>query len=501
MDGEALFRQERLDNPRRLFFDVKGARASDSLQDATLKFTDGVVRVIRSGRRPNNTRASSWTWTASRATACSRSTTRIESSSTSKVALPAPPAVSVATNGVHVRRPPVPIVREKLEPRTGGASRTSSPPQLRSRPSRLSPPCHRRTSTAIFAGAAARARHLTHRASTPGTAATIPGARANGVNEAELVLDVAGRLRDAAREAADHRSDDDAWDRCLRAARAADGDRQPARRADLFLSIHANASRNSKARGVETYFLNFASNPEAEAVAARENSTSGGRMHSLPEIVRAIALNNKIDESRDFADMVQKSMVEQARRPERSGQRPGRQAGAVRRPHRRRNAERAGRDFLPDEQAGRAIAQDRRIPATDCRGAVRGDPEISGRAEEDADRGGAGIRRKEEGRRMKKNEEICSSPPFFLLPFFSAGRRVASSCPERPSSSNAPQSRVTLLPSCHNHAEIRPSALFYQTRSEWPSAVERIKTVHPPYHQTLRLMLPGDLRDHRRLHR
>src|SRR4029434_1659419 len=72
---------------------------------------------------------------------------------------------------------------------------------------------------------------------------------------------------------------------------------------------HRNPSRNAQARGVETYFLNFASNPEAEAVAARENSASGKTMHSLPEIVRAIALNNKIDESRDFADMVQKSMV------------------------------------------------------------------------------------------------------------------------------------------------------------------------------------------------
>ncbi len=79
--------------------------------------------------------------------------------------------------------------------------------------------------------------------------------------------------------------------------------------ADLFLSIHANASRNLKARGVETYFLNFAANPEAEAVAARENSASGQTMHRLPDIVRAITLNNKIDESRDFADAVQKSMV------------------------------------------------------------------------------------------------------------------------------------------------------------------------------------------------
>ena len=63
------------------------------------------------------------------------------------------------------------------------------------------------------------------------------------------------------------------------------------------------------ARGVETYFLNFASNPEASAVAARENSASARAMHSLPEIVRAIALNDKIDESRDFAEMVQHSMV------------------------------------------------------------------------------------------------------------------------------------------------------------------------------------------------
>ena len=44
-------------------------------------------------------------------------------------------------------------------------------------------------------------------------------------------------------------------------------------------------------------------------MAARENSASARAMHSLPEIVRAIALNDKIDESRDFADMVQRSMV------------------------------------------------------------------------------------------------------------------------------------------------------------------------------------------------
>ena len=80
--------------------------------------------------------------------------------------------------------------------------------------------------------------------------------------------------------------------------------------ADLFLSIHANSSRNNKAGGVETYFLNFASNPDAEAVAARENSASGRTMHSLPDIVKAITLNNKLDESRDFATLVQRAMIE-----------------------------------------------------------------------------------------------------------------------------------------------------------------------------------------------
>jgi N-acetylmuramoyl-L-alanine amidase len=64
---------------------------------------------------------------------------------------------------------------------------------------------------------------------------------------------------------------------------------------------------------VETYFLNFATNPDAIAVAARENASSAQAMHNLPDIVRAITLNTKIDESRDFAIAVQKSMVRRLR--------------------------------------------------------------------------------------------------------------------------------------------------------------------------------------------
>src|SRR5262249_15725566 len=72
-------------------------------------------------------------------------------------------------------------------------------------------------------------------------------------------------------------------------------------------------SANPDARGVETYFLNFANNRNAEAIAARENAGSGVGMAALPELVKAIALNNKLDESRDFATYIQRAMVARLR--------------------------------------------------------------------------------------------------------------------------------------------------------------------------------------------
>ena len=77
----------------------------------------------------------------------------------------------------------------------------------------------------------------------------------------------------------------------------------------LFRSRHASGA----GRGVETYFLNFANNLSAAGVAARENAASGQAMGALPDFVKAIALNNKLDESRDFATQVQRAMIEKLR--------------------------------------------------------------------------------------------------------------------------------------------------------------------------------------------
>ncbi|MGA8763141.1 MAG: N-acetylmuramoyl-L-alanine amidase, partial [Candidatus Sulfotelmatobacter sp.] len=79
-------------------------------------------------------------------------------------------------------------------------------------------------------------------------------------------------------------------------------------RADLFISIHANSSHDPSARGVETYYLNFTSSPEALEVAARENAVSAKSIYELQDLVKKIALKEKIEESREFASDVQASL-------------------------------------------------------------------------------------------------------------------------------------------------------------------------------------------------
>jgi N-acetylmuramoyl-L-alanine amidase len=79
--------------------------------------------------------------------------------------------------------------------------------------------------------------------------------------------------------------------------------------ADLFISIHANASPNRDARGVETYYLNFSKNDKAAAVAARENGTSLKQVSDLEMILFDLMANSKINESSRLAAEIQKSLV------------------------------------------------------------------------------------------------------------------------------------------------------------------------------------------------
>jgi N-acetylmuramoyl-L-alanine amidase len=80
-------------------------------------------------------------------------------------------------------------------------------------------------------------------------------------------------------------------------------------RADLFISIHANASRNHLASGIETYFLNLTTDEESIAVAARENATSRKNISELQTILNDLLQNAKINESSRLATYVQKNMI------------------------------------------------------------------------------------------------------------------------------------------------------------------------------------------------
>jgi N-acetylmuramoyl-L-alanine amidase len=85
-------------------------------------------------------------------------------------------------------------------------------------------------------------------------------------------------------------------------------------KADLFISIHANSSRDHAARGIETYYLNMKGSAEAMEVAARENATAEQGIHELQDLVKKIAQTEKIDESKELAEDIQDSLAKRVQK-------------------------------------------------------------------------------------------------------------------------------------------------------------------------------------------
>ena len=129
----------------------------------------------------------------------------------------------------------------------------------------------------------------------------------NGLLEKDVVLDVAQRLGkllegDLGAEVVYTRDDDTFVPLETRTAIA------NKQEADLFISVHANSSPTRSVRGVETYYLNFTTSADALEVAARENAVSSKSIHELQDLVQKITLKDKVEESREFALEVQRSM-------------------------------------------------------------------------------------------------------------------------------------------------------------------------------------------------
>ena len=129
----------------------------------------------------------------------------------------------------------------------------------------------------------------------------------HGLVEKELVLDVAQRVGKLIEERMNAeviytRSDDTFVPLEGRTAIANQ------KKADLFLSIHANSSPIPRIAGMETFYLNFTDSRDALDVAARENASSQKSIFELQDIIQKITLHEKLDESREFASRIQTAL-------------------------------------------------------------------------------------------------------------------------------------------------------------------------------------------------
>jgi N-acetylmuramoyl-L-alanine amidase len=143
----------------------------------------------------------------------------------------------------------------------------------------------------------------------PGHGGKDPGAiGAGGIAEKEIVLSIAKKLATKLRK--DLRVDvvltrkDDRFvaleDRTALAN---------AENADLFISLHMNASENTEAKGIETYYLDNTTDEAAIRLAARENSTSRRNISDLQFILSDMTQNMKLEDSITLAHRLQGSMV------------------------------------------------------------------------------------------------------------------------------------------------------------------------------------------------
>ncbi len=129
----------------------------------------------------------------------------------------------------------------------------------------------------------------------------------HGLTEKDLVLDVSLRLGKlvASQLGAKviYTRSDDTFLPLEQRTRIANSEK-----ADLFISVHANSSRESSATGVETYFFNFTSDRASLGLATRENATSTSSISDLNDLLHKAVLKAKLSESREFAQKIQHSL-------------------------------------------------------------------------------------------------------------------------------------------------------------------------------------------------
>ena len=320
LEGSVQYASGRIRNPDRIYFDLRGAKLGPELLRAKIPSDSAMVAAIRVAQNPfgmvrvvlevNGVKD----YTASLVANPSRllidlyaDARSMQLAQTSNASGVSPAAASGGPSAAAGKTADAPGSEAKAIPepkRTLGSTKGGRKPDL-VQPASTPRPTHDGQSTLTRALGLKIGRividagHGGHDTGTIGP---------TGLMEKDLCLDVALRLgkiiqqRLPGADVTFTRSDDTFIPLEERTHIANEA------QADMFISIHANSSQDSGARGIETYYLNLKGSPEAMEVAARENATSSQGIHELEDLVKQIARTEKIDESREFAEDVQDSL-------------------------------------------------------------------------------------------------------------------------------------------------------------------------------------------------
>jgi N-acetylmuramoyl-L-alanine amidase len=281
VDGEVQYRFGRLHNPDRLYVDLIGAQLAPRLQGRSLDVSDHLLRGIRGGQNQADV---------------VRVVLDLKTLRDYHVfAMSEPYRLVIDLKGAGggtaaTAPPPPPPPPQEMAEAERTRVRTDSP----ATPKRLSSTREHRWHVVIDAG---------HGGKDPGAIGP------SGLMEKDVVLDIAKRLRDLMQQAAQWRvtltRDGDAFIPLEERTAIAN-----AKGADLFVSIHANAAERSDAHGIETYFLDLATDEQSMRVAARENATTLSKVSDLQLILRDLLMTSKRNESSLLAGSVQQALVQ-----------------------------------------------------------------------------------------------------------------------------------------------------------------------------------------------
>jgi N-acetylmuramoyl-L-alanine amidase len=336
VDGEFEFRAERAHNPERIFFDVERSRPRiNGHRFYSANVADKLVKKVRVAETQTGvTRVvldlqSNADYSATQLSNPDRLVVELRpvgQTSRSARVLQDPPPPQVVTQTL----PAPPVLAPSPVPGTGPLPNVSPVAPAASPPMRLQPetqseteppakssrttervePGHAAKLAGDWPGSLTRALGLKIRRVVldPGHGGHDEGTSGpNGLLEKDLVLDVALRLGKLIEsrmgsEVIFTRSDDIFIPLERRTAIANE------KRADLFLSIHANSSPYPRIGGVESYYLNFTNAKEALAVASRENASSDKSVFELRDLIQKITLQDKAEESKEFAGSLQAAL-------------------------------------------------------------------------------------------------------------------------------------------------------------------------------------------------